>query len=89
MVKTYLSPPSEAVFQRCSVKKEFLEILQNSLENICARVSCLIKFDKNFNKKETLAQVFSCEFCKISKNTFFTEHLRWQLLIFDITRQTI
>ena len=23
----------------------------------------------------TLAQVFSCEFCKISKNTFFTEHL--------------
>ena len=23
----------------------------------------------------TLAQVFSCEFCEISKNTFFTEHL--------------
>ena len=29
----------------------------------------------NFIKKETLAQVFSCEFCEISKNTFFTEHL--------------
>ena len=28
----------------------------------------------NFIKKEVLAQVFSCEFCKISKNTFFTEH---------------
>ena len=27
-------------------------------------------------KKETLAQVFSCEFCEIFKNTFFTEHLR-------------
>ena len=27
-------------------------------------------------KKETLAQVFSCEFCEISKNTLFTEHLR-------------
>ena len=25
----------------------------------------------NFIKKETLAQVFSCEFCKIFKNTFF------------------
>ena len=25
----------------------------------------------NFIKKQTLAQVFSCEFCKISKNTFF------------------
>ena len=27
-------------------------------------------------KKEALAQVFSCEFCEISKNIFFTEHLR-------------
>ena len=26
--------------------------------------------DCNFMKKETLAQVFSCKFCKISKNTF-------------------
>ena len=25
----------------------------------------------NFIKKETLAQVFSCEFCEFSKNTFF------------------
>ena len=24
---------------------------------------------------ETLTQVFSCKFCEISKNTFFTEHL--------------
>ena len=29
-----------------------------------------------FIKKETLpAQIFSCEFCEIFKNTFFTEHL--------------
>ena len=25
----------------------------------------------NFIKKETLAQMFSCEFCEIFKNTFF------------------
>ena len=25
----------------------------------------------NFIKKETMAQVFSCEFCKISKSNFF------------------
>ena len=25
----------------------------------------------NFIEKETLARVFSCEFCEISKNTFF------------------
>ena len=58
----------EAVSQRCSVKKVLLEISQNLQENTCARVSeaeaC------NFSKKETLAQVFSCEFCEISKNTF-------------------
>ena len=29
----------------------------------------------NFIKNETLAQVFSCEFCEIYKNTLFTEHL--------------
>ena len=28
----------------------------------------------NFINQETLAQVFSCEFCKIFKNTFFTEY---------------
>ena len=29
----------------------------------------------DFIKKDTLAQVFSCEFCEISKNAFFKEHL--------------
>ena len=28
----------------------------------------------NFIKIDTLAQMFSCEFCEISKNTSFTEH---------------
>ena len=32
-------------------------------------------------KEETLAQVFSCEFCEIFKDTFFIEHLRLRLLI--------
>ena len=70
----YLLRNTEAVVQRCSVKRVFLEISQNSQENTCARVSFLIKLQAevfNFIKKETLAQVFSCEFCEISKNTFF------------------
>ena len=62
----------------------FFEILQNSQENTRARVSFQIKllknFMKNFVKKEAPAQVFSCEFYKISNNTFLTEHLRWLLL---------
>ena len=59
---------AEAVVPRCYVKKVLLEISQNSQTKVC-----------NFIKKESLAQVFSCEFCEISKNTFFTEH-RWLLL---------
>ena len=45
---------SEAVGQRCSVKKAFLEILQNSQENSCDRASFLIKLQTeacNFIKK--------------------------------------
>ena len=34
---------SEAVVQKCSVNKIFLEISQNSQENTCNRVSFLIK----------------------------------------------
>ena len=30
----------------------------------------------NFIKRETLAQLFSYEFCEIFKNNFFTEQLR-------------
>ena len=63
---------SEAVVQRCSMKK-MLEISQNSQENTCTRVCFLIKVQAS--GKETLTQLFSCEFCKISKNTFFTENL--------------
>ena len=29
----------------------------------------------NFIKKNNLTQLFSCEFCEVFKNTFFTEHL--------------
>ena len=38
--------------------------------------------------KETLAQVFSSEFCEISKNTFFAEHL-WVNASRDIQNENI
>ena len=66
---------AEAVVLRCPVKKVFLKISQNSQENTCARVSLLIKlqaWDSNLIK----TRMFFCEFCKIFKNTFFTEHLQ-------------
>ena len=42
-LKGCLTKP-EAVVQRCSAKKVFLKISQNSQENTCARISFLIKF---------------------------------------------
>ena len=58
-------------------KKVFLKIPQNSQENTGARASFFSKLRAeacNFIKR--LAQVFRCEFWEISKNIYFTEHLR-------------
>ena len=55
------------------VQRAVQEISQNSQENTCGRVWFFIKLQGsawNFIKRETLAQMFSCEFCEISKNTF-------------------
>ena len=69
--------------RRCSEERVFWEIPQNSQENACARASFLIKLQGsscNFTKKEALEQMFSCEFCELSKNTFFAKHRQWLLL---------
>ena len=50
----------------------FLKTLQNPQENTRVRVSFLKRSQfVNFVKKETLAQVFSCEFCEVFKNILF------------------
>ena len=55
----------------------FLKTSQNSQES---------DHQSHFIKKESLTQVFSCEFCEISKNTFFTEHLRATVSIYPVSR---
>ena len=55
-------------------KKGVLRNFAKFTGKTCARVSFFNKVAGkvcNFIKKESLAQVFSCEFCEISKNTFF------------------
>ena len=58
----------EAVAQRCSVRKgvlrNFAKLTGKHLNQSLKPEAC------NFVKKKTLSQVFSCEFCEISKNTF-------------------
>ena len=58
--------------QSCPVKKGNLRnFAKFTGKHLCQRL-----FFNKIIKKESLAQMFSCGFCKISKNTFFTEHLR-------------
>ena len=74
--------------QRCSLKKGVLRnfakltgkhLCQSLFFNKVAGAAC------NFIKKETLSQVFSCEFCDISKNTSLTEHLWTTASVFNNT----
>ena len=65
-ISLYRSCRSEAFWEK-GVLRNFAKF---AVKHLCQSLF----FNKvpawNFIKKETLAQVFSCEFCKISKNTF-------------------
>ena len=61
----HMVTPCRSSHQRCSMKKVFLEISQNSQENTYARVPFLIKLQVG------LELVFLCEFCEISKKHIF------------------
>ena len=73
---------SRSSHQGCSIIKGVLRNFAKFARNTCARACFFNKIAGrrpmacNFIKKETLTRVFSCEFCKIFKNAFFTEHLR-------------
>ena len=76
----------EPAARKHPVKKAFLKIDQISQEDTCVRVSFVIKLQVtylslNFDKKMTLAKVFSCEICKIFKSIIFTKLIRFLLLV--------
>ena len=74
----------EAVVQRCSVKKVFLEISQNSQESTWARVSFLKKITSlrpaTLSKKRLWHRCFPVNFVKFLRIPFYIEHLLWLLL---------
>ena len=62
----------KATKENLKIKSEFsTETIREAVVQRCS----VKNYARKFIKKEALAQVFSCEFCKNSKNTFFTEHL--------------
>ena len=80
---TYIQPCSEAVAQRCSIKKVFLEISQNPQKNTCTRASFLIKLQAlayHFIKKRLWHRCFSVTFAKFQRTPSPIEHLDWLLL---------
>ena len=74
----------EAVTQRCSVKKVFSEISQNSQRNTCTRVSFLIRLNPlrtaTLLKKRLWYRCFPVNFVTFLRTSFLTKHLRWLLL---------
>ena len=72
---------SEAVVRRCSVKKLFLKIPQHLQENICARVSFLIKLQASIVRSSRLEVFFKEGFLKNSTKS--TGKLLRQSLFFD------
>ena len=57
--------------RRCSVRKGVLKnFAKFTGKNLCQ--SLFFNKVAGLSKKETLGQVFFCEFCETAKNTFFT-----------------
>ena len=94
-ITKYVVPETETIARRCSVKKSVLinfakftgKYLRQSLFfNKAADWALKLFWNRNYGatfnfiKEETLAQVFSCEFGIIFKNTSFLGNLRWLLL---------
>ena len=71
-LRIYFFQFTEAAAQRCSVKKVFLKILQNSQENTCPSVSYLIKLlAEALFKKRLWHRCFPVNFPKFSGKTFW------------------
>ena len=75
----------EVVAGRCSVKKVFLEIWQNSQENTCGRASFSIKLQALL-KERLWRRCFPVNFAKFLRPPFLIEHLRWLLLTLEFLK---
>ena len=62
---------TEAVAQRCSVKKVFLETSQNSHEDACARVSFFRGWSATLLKKRPWHRCFPVHVAKLLRTSFF------------------
>ena len=66
---------SENVLLSCNIKKQLQVFFKKGVLRNFAKFTGKHLYQSLFFNK-----VFSCEFCEISNNTLFREHLRWLLL---------
>ena len=69
---------------RCSIKKGVLK----NFAKFTGKHLCQSLFFNNFIKKDSVAQVLSCEFNEIFKKTFFTEYLRTTASVLNLFAQS-
>ena len=83
-MQKFVVEAKEAVVQKCSVKKVFLEISEHSQENTCARVSFFNKVaglkPATLLKKRLWHRCFPMNAVKFLRTPFHIEHLWWLLL---------
>ena len=83
-MQKFVVEAKEAVVQKCSVKKVFLEISEHSQENTCARVSFFNKIaglkPATLLKKRLWHRCFPMNAVKFLRTPFHIEHLWWLLL---------
>ena len=71
--------PQEVFYKKSVLKK----VAKFTRKHLCQSLQNRVNFIKKVNlvKKETLARVFSYEFCEIFENTYFIEHSGRPLLL--------
>ena len=91
-MRTCLGIPQQTIFKLIQIiqQKYFHDVIYSNYDIITFLYE---KIQTRPRKKETLIQVFSCEFCEMFKKSFFTGYLRtiasgYNIIIGDISRNT-
>ena len=72
LILFFLPPFSLCFFLSPPIKR--IRLVRETVAQSCSVTKVFLEISQN-SQENTCAQVFSCEFCEISKNTFVTEQL--------------
>ena len=74
---------SKSSHHRCSLKKAIIKIFRTFTgKHLCRKLFCR-SLGLQLYSKDTPRQMFSCEYYKAFKNTYFEEHLQTAASVFS------